>query len=77
MVHEWLGGLIIGLSGLKPGVFPRTVHATFIVDEETQGKDFLPAFGLSAMLIIPLQLHTHFRLHASLVKRRSGRAWEP
>jgi hypothetical protein len=74
MVHEWFGRLIIGLLGLKPSVFPRTVHATFIVDEETQGKDFLPAFGLYAMLIIPPQLHTYPRLHSTLIERRSGRS---
>ena len=58
---------VAGLSTLRPGLNPRPVHMTSVVDKVTLTEVPLPVFRFSPVRIIPSVPHTHLYLHVALI----------
>jgi len=65
------------LSKLRSGLYPRTLHVLFPVDEVTLGRVCLPVFTFSPVTIVLPVLHTHLHLHTTLIlDGQTGEGWQ-
>jgi hypothetical protein len=57
MAVPWLRRLVAGLSPLRPGFDPGSVHVGFVVDKVALGQVFPRALRFSAVNFIPPVIH--------------------
>ena len=70
----WLRPLVSGQSLRRPGLYPRSVHVRFVVDEVALRQVFLRVLLFSPVSIIPLMPHNHLHLHVAVTRRTNGRS---
>ena len=75
MAVPWVRRLVAGLSPLRPGLDPSSVHVGFMVDEIAQERVlfFHQILHFLPVTIIPPALRTHLHLYVALSRRTNGR----